>query len=130
MEKYVSKILINNSWRDVLIYKSSNQLTFDDLGTHKLVQEIGNEALITTYRTEPYIYKTVSPSETDGNYYYWFIVNTIEKDIVATNSEELQKELTGLKNKYANLESITLDNSELLIDLQIQNDLDKTGGIK
>lgn len=123
MEKYVTKILINDSWKDILVYKSATPITFDDLSNHKIVLELGNETIVTTYRTEPCIYKTYEPTDSDNNYYYWFVISTIEKDKITTYGEDVE----NLKNEITKLNQTSLDLTQAVVNLQFDNDMGHLG---
>ena len=89
MIMYTTPTRINGSWREVLIYKSETPLTFESLERHTQTDELGDKTVITTYVTEPYIYRQFEPTEKDSHYYYWFIVKVVERETVTTNGERV-----------------------------------------
>ena len=90
MESYVTKILIDNKWRDVLIYKSAEPMIFTDMSIHKKTVKTDNETEIVVYIAEPYIYKTVEPTAEDNYYYYWFLIKSTETETIVTHEEEVE----------------------------------------
>lgn len=97
MEMYTTPTRINGSWREVLICKSDTPLTFESLERHTQTDEQGDKTVITTYVTEPYIYRQFEPTEKDSHYYYWFIVKVVERETVTTNGERV----AALEDKLA-----------------------------
>lgn len=89
MNRYITQIQINGSWQEVLIYKSETPLTFDSLDRHHQSDEQGDKTVLTTYVTEPYIYREFAPTVEDNHYYYWFIVKVVERETVTTNGERV-----------------------------------------
>lgn len=86
---YTTPTQINGSWREVLIYKSETPLIFDGLDRHHQSDEQGDKTVLTTYVTEPYIYREFAPTVEDNHYYYWFIVKVVEKETVITNGDRV-----------------------------------------
>ena len=82
---YTTPTLINGVWREVLIYKSPSPLTFESLDRHHKTDEQGDKTVLTTYITEPYVYRTFFPTVEDTYFYYWFIIKVIERETVNTN---------------------------------------------
>lgn len=97
MERYTTPTRINGSWREVLIYKSDTPLTFESLERHTQTDELGDKTVITTYITEPYIYRQFEPTEKDSHYYYWFVLKVVERETVTTNGERV----AALEDKLA-----------------------------
>lgn len=97
MERYTTPTRINGSWREVLIYKSDTPLTFESLERHTQTDEFGDKTVITTYVTEPYIYRRFEPTEKDSHYYYWFVIKVVERETVTTNGERV----AALEDKLA-----------------------------
>ena len=89
MEMYTTPTRINGSWREVLICKSDTPLTFDSLERHTQTDEQGDKTVITTYVTEPYIYRQFEPTAKDSHYYYWFVIKVVERETVTTNGERV-----------------------------------------
>lgn len=106
MEMYTTPTRINGEWREVLIYKSDTPLTFDSLDRHTQTDELGDKTVITTYVTEPYIYRQFEPTEKDSHYYYWFVIKVVERETVTTNGERvtaLEEQLAAANAKNAAL---------------------------
>jgi len=89
MQMYTTPTQINGSWREVLIYKSETPLTFDSLDRHHQSDEQGDKTVLTTYVTEPYIYREFAPTAEDNHYYYWFIIKVVERETVTTNGDKV-----------------------------------------
>ena len=89
MERYTTPTRINGAWREALIYKSETLLTFESLERHTQTDELGDKTVITTYVTEPYIYRQFEPTEKDSHYYYWFVIKVVERETVTTNGERV-----------------------------------------
>ena len=86
---YTTPTQINGAWREVLIYKSETLLTFDSFDRHHQTDEQGDKTVLTTYVTEPYIYREFAPTESDNHYYYWFVVKVVERETVTTNGDKV-----------------------------------------
>ena len=119
MEMYTTPTRINGAWREVLIYKSETPLTFESLERHTQTDEQGDKTIITTYVTEPYIYRQFEPTEKDSHYYYWFVIKVVERETVTTNGErvaDLEQQLSDADNAvielYEQNEAAALANSE------------------
>ena len=97
MIMYTTPTRINGAWREVLIYKSATPLTFESLERHTQTDELGDKTVITTYITEPYIYRQFEPTEKDSHYYYWFVIKVVERETVTTNGERV----AALEDKLA-----------------------------
>ena len=89
MIMYKTPTRINGAWREVLICKSDPPLTFESLERHTQTDEQGDKTVITTYVTEPYIYRQFEPTEKDSHYYYWFVIKVVERETVTTNGERV-----------------------------------------
>ena len=107
---YTTPIIINGMWQTVLVYKSDAPLTFESFEKHTRTDEQGDTTTITTYITQPFIYRQFTP-DVDGKYYYWFIVRETEKQIITTNGE-----------KIADLEAQLADADSAVIELYEQNE--------
>lgn len=92
MEMYATPIILNGKQQTILVYKSETPMEFSDFGFHKQEQSYGNTTITTTYITEPYIYREISPEESDSGpyYFYWFLVNRIDTVETITNQEEIE----------------------------------------
>ncbi len=115
MEMYATPIILNDKQQTILIYKSETPMTFSDLGFHKQEKSYGNITTTTTYITEPYIYREISPEESDSGpyYFYWFLVNRIDT-ITSINN---QSQIDELKDRQAASEEAILG----LMNMQISN---------
>lgn len=89
MQMYTSPNRINGSWREILIYKSIEPLNFESFEKHTQTDEQGNNTIVITYITEPFVYREFAPTEQDEHYYYWFILRSTEKQIITSNSERV-----------------------------------------
>ena len=106
METYTATTLVNGQPRAVLIYKADAPITFPHPGSHTICRDLGDATIVEAYRCEPYIYREITPEESDSGpfYFYWFLITGMDSTTVINN----QSQINDLKSRQEAAESAIL----------------------
>ena len=108
----VTPVIVNGELRTMLIYKSETPMTFDDPGVHRFTIEDENSMVQEAYITSPVPYQEITPEQSNSGdfYFYWFLVNRVERTTIVTNEEKI-------KQLEADFNSKDLDNKMALAEV-------------
>lgn len=90
MEIYTAPIMAGEEWQEVLICKAEKPVEFDNLTTHIQQTVLDDQTIITTYTTQPEIYRQFEPTDQYPHYYYWFLILDKQEETIQTNTRRVQ----------------------------------------
>ena len=82
-----SMVLVNNEFRQVLIYSSETEMEFPNKNTHVVTQEFETAKHVTVYTCENAIYRTIKPTKKNPNWTYWFLIKASQNEVFEIPSE-------------------------------------------